>query len=135
MNRTSLMLFSRREGFSFLEILVSLVVLGVFLTGVFSLIQAGDKMKGRHQVLKYAMVLAENEAESIRAMASVAEPVEDAVSFRTVNGITFEVKRSVIESEEWGFVPVTELQEVELTVKRINDPGPIVRFRLLQGQW
>jgi hypothetical protein len=116
-----------------MEILISLVILGIFMSGLFGLIGAGDRMKGKHVSMRYAIVLAENESEILKNLAASANGIEDAVYYKTVNGITFEVTRKVIEKDESEEEAAFLSKEVEITVKRISDEKPLLTFRLLQG--
>jgi type II secretory pathway pseudopilin PulG len=124
----------RTAGMTIVEVLIALFILSAITSAVVSLIVTGDRIAGRRTGVSYATTIAKNEAERIRSSESASVLPGDTVYSDTVNGIEFEVSRTLIG----GNVPpprdsVILYQEYAVSVKRKLGSGLGFTFRMLQG--
>ena len=122
------------SGFTVLEVLAALFILGCTLTAVMQLMVTGDRINGRRLGISYASMLASNQVETIRQQEESATLMGDTTYETSMNGIAFEVQRIRISPPE-TIRPDTVINysEFSVAVKRKNQDVTLVNFRLLQG--
>lgn len=124
---------SSNAGMTVLEVVIALTVLALALTGIMSGVVNGDKARGKRLRVSYATMLAESEIERIRAAASVADSMADTTYAATVEHLSFEVQRTIVPNTETLSLNGPVLQEIDIAVRRTDDPTPAVRLRMVQG--
>jgi hypothetical protein len=122
------------SGFTVLEVLASLFILGCTVTAVMQLMLTGDRINVRRLGISYATMLASNQVETIRLQEEAAALMGDTTYETSMNGIAFEVRRSRISPPE-TIRPDTVINYLEFSVavKRKPQDITLVNFRLLQG--
>jgi hypothetical protein len=122
------------SGFTVLEVLAALFILGCTLTAVMQLMVTGDRINARRLGISNATIAASNQVETIRQQEESMALLEDTTYETSLNGIDFEVKRTRISPLN-PIRPDTVINYLEFAVmvKRKNQDIPLVNFRLLQG--
>lgn len=122
-----------RCGFTVVEVIVAIAVLGATVATVAIGLSAGDRMRGRRMIASYGTMLAESEAERIKAEAELADSITDSTYDAVVNKQAYTVIRSVVPQEDVIIGPGPRLQELEITVQRRGMPDTVAHVRLVQG--
>jgi Tfp pilus assembly protein PilV len=133
-SRPALTVLADDRAFSIVEIIIAVFILLTVLTGILSLITAGDRMRAHGIRKSYAATLAFNEIERIRKQASYYETISDTTYEERVNGSDYRVTRTPVTPSENILTDMTvSTREIIITVAHVPDTSSLVVFRLLQG--
>ncbi|MDR0305870.1 MAG: type II secretion system GspH family protein [Chitinispirillales bacterium] len=123
---------SNQRGFTILELMTTIFIFSIVSISLFKGLSAGDKIRGRANMVRVAAVLASNEAERIRNAALQGIEPQELTYTETVSGITFDVFRRKIDNiDESGSGKLTEM---EISVEpQNNNLFPSYKFKLVQG--
>jgi len=124
------------RGLTVLETLIAAVILGLVITGVISLLASGDRLWGRRNAVSQALIVAQNDVERIRAAAMRDEKAGDTVCDEEINGIQYELRRTVTGQASDPLAAEQsnpELREISISVRRKDAGAELVKFILVQG--
>jgi Tfp pilus assembly protein PilV len=122
-----------KTGFTIVEVMVAVVVLGAAIIGVMAMLRTGDRIKAHQTQLAMAAGLAQNEAERIKYIAKNAINIPDTTYEQTINGLTFSVLRTVIKSDTIEDGLASKAQEIEIAIIFNGGMDTLSKFRLIQG--
>ena len=124
------------DGFTILEVIFAIFILGLISSAIFKLISNADRIRGHALFIESATQLASDEAERVRNIAAQNQFLEDSSYTVLYSGRTLHVKRNIIESD----APPTLLAKprepttIELIVSNNNmEMKKSLRFKILIG--
>ena len=123
-------------GFTVLEVLVAMFIMGCVSAALLSALASADRIHGRAVTVMNSMIIAENEIEGVRKKAAFNEAVQDCTYITTGAGREFEVNRHVLIKTEDIFEQKEDnsLLKIEVSVKDLSRPSaPPLTLRFLQG--
>jgi prepilin-type N-terminal cleavage/methylation domain-containing protein len=128
-------LLTSSKGFTVLEVVVALFILGFISAAILRGLLAADRIHARASVVMDATLIAENDIERIRKRAVFSEAVLDCTWEEMTGKRTYEVVRKNIESDSIiSDNGESQLQEIEITIKEASKPdAKPLSFRFLQG--
>lgn len=121
-----------QKGFTLLEVLIALFLLGLTITGLFQLLTTTDRAQARQKIIAYGTLLASNEAERIRVVGDCELPLHDTLYAEQINNIEFIIQTNIIKSAIFDTATTLPV-ELEIKVSRKTDSRAITMVRVLQG--
>jgi prepilin-type N-terminal cleavage/methylation domain-containing protein len=125
---------NKNRGFSIIESLVSLSIIGLTVSAVIGIIITTNKIAAKRTSVSNAAILVGNEVERLRKYENMITLPNDTVYIDTVNGIPFEIKTKRIINDSFAQDTAFYYQEFLITAKRVWEQDfSCVKVRLLQG--
>jgi len=121
-----------KSGYTILEVIVAIVILGFASTALFQALTNGDRIRARSINVQNVSVIVANETERIKNETFRNGTVTDSSYKFEINNRSYDVNRKVIEPVPGDSVNPCPV-ELELTVKECNSEAVLFRFRMLQG--
>ncbi|MDG5816210.1 type II secretion system protein [Chitinispirillales bacterium ANBcel5] len=119
-----------RNGFTIVELMVSVFILGIISTSLLQGLYSGDKIRGRANVARSASHLALNEAERIKNSATTGFIIQDSVYQQTIRGVSYSVNRTVLSHH---LTDNSEPIEIHIDITPEPSDFPSYSFRMIQG--
>jgi prepilin-type N-terminal cleavage/methylation domain-containing protein len=121
-----------KSGYTVLEVIVAIVILGFASAALFQALTNGDKLRARSITMQNVSVIVANETERIKNETFRNGTITDSSYKFEINGRSYDVNRKVIEPVLGDTVNPCPV-ELELAVKECNSAAVPFRFRMLQG--
>ncbi|HAJ79223.1 MAG TPA: hypothetical protein DCO75_05580 [Fibrobacteres bacterium] len=123
----------QKSGFTILEVVISILILGFVFTAVLNLMTTGDRINGRRVNLSNATMLASSQIEQIRRQEESLTILEDTTYEETINSSIYKVQRTRIKSDN-AIINDSALYYHEYSVNILSKNDiPYIQLRLLQG--
>jgi prepilin-type N-terminal cleavage/methylation domain-containing protein len=125
-----------RRGFTVLEILVAITVLGIFLLPLMSLLSRGLRSEAALSDVQTALKIAQDAMERLLDTQVKKAEIRDEGTTVTVGGITFRVERDAIDGRESDEPALgTDPLEIWIRVYKGEETAPIAELVTLKEDW
>lgn len=125
----------RSGGFTLVEVIIAMVIFAMVVISLLRAVTSADKIKGRGATVMAASILARNEAEIIKNIASTSREFHDTLYTSIVNRKEYTIERKVLDQQDLFSEPNPgkNIFEIKIIISEKNPSAKPFEFRLLQG--
>jgi prepilin-type N-terminal cleavage/methylation domain-containing protein len=124
----------KESGFTIMEVLVSVFILGAVMTAVLNLMLSGDRINARRSVMAAECLLASSQVELIRMHERSPVMPGDTIYYEIVNKMSYRIERKKVKTEMTKIGGKSSVYaEYSVNVFCVNSNAPGLQTRLLQG--
>lgn len=117
------------------EVIIAMVIFAMVVISLLRAVTSADKIKGRGATVMAASILARNEAEIIKNIASTSREFHDTLYTSIVNRKEYTIERKVLDQQDLFSEPNPgkNIFEIKIIISEKNPSAKPFEFRLLQG--